>query len=117
MKRPIIAITMGDPSGIGPEIIVKAFEHGGVNQSCRSFVIGDPGALERAAGVCGSALRIAEISSHEDVSALKERVIPLLPLSRLGKDDISYGAPSPAAGDAVFRYITEAASLVHERGD
>ncbi len=47
-NRPIIAITMGDPCGIGPEIIVKALQSPEVAQICVPLVIGDRLALERA---------------------------------------------------------------------
>ena len=41
MSRPIIAITMGDPAGIGPEIIMRSLAHGEVYAWCRPLVIGD----------------------------------------------------------------------------
>jgi 4-hydroxythreonine-4-phosphate dehydrogenase len=59
-----IAITMGDPAGIGPEIIVKAFTHAPeVTAGC--FVVGDVAVLRRAAGFVRSAIKIEAISEHE----------------------------------------------------
>ena len=46
--RPILALTMGDPVGIGPEIIVKALADSQIYQVCRPLVLGDFPALERA---------------------------------------------------------------------
>jgi 4-hydroxythreonine-4-phosphate dehydrogenase len=55
-----IAITMGDPAGIGPEIIVKAFADAPeLTQGC--FVVGDVAVLRRAAGIVGSAISIEAV--------------------------------------------------------
>ncbi|MBC7963072.1 MAG: 4-hydroxythreonine-4-phosphate dehydrogenase PdxA [Steroidobacteraceae bacterium] len=106
---PLIAITMGDPCGVGPEIIIKALQSPQVANICRPFVIGDKKAMERALAVCGSALITYEISRPEDAIAAPEGAIALLALSQLSESDIQYGQPSAAAGDAVFRYICQAA--------
>lgn len=112
---PLIAITMGDPAGVGPEIIVKTLQSPEVTRICVPFVIGDRVAMERALSVCDSALKIHEIDTDEDVRTLPDTVpntaISLLPLSRLTEADMLYGKPSVAAGDAVFTYICQAARL------
>jgi 4-hydroxythreonine-4-phosphate dehydrogenase len=110
-NRPIIAITMGDPSGIGPEIIIKALQAPEVAKICGPLVIGDRSALERAISVCGSTLKIHEIAAAEDARAVPVGSIPLLALSHLAEADMVYGAPSAATGDAVYRYICHAARL------
>ncbi|NTV49311.1 MAG: 4-hydroxythreonine-4-phosphate dehydrogenase PdxA [Geobacteraceae bacterium] len=110
-KLPIIAITMGDPCGIGPEIIIKALQSPEVSQLCVPFVIGDRAVLERALALCGSSLKISEVAASEDARTVLNGNIPLLSLSKLGAADIIYGAPSEAAGDAVYRYICHAAHL------
>ena len=48
--KPLIAITMGDPAGIGPEIIAKVFETGEVFSHCRPIIIGNAGWLLSRAG-------------------------------------------------------------------
>jgi len=110
-NKPIIAITMGDPSGIGPEIIIKTLQSPEIAEICVPLVIGDRSALERALSVCGSALKIREIAAAGDALGVSERNIPLLALSHLADTDMLYGAPSVAAGDAVYRYICHAARL------
>jgi 4-hydroxythreonine-4-phosphate dehydrogenase len=74
-------------------------------------VIGDQTALERALSVYGSSLRFSKVSTADDSRAVPEGAIALLALSHLTKTDIVYGAPSTAAGDAVYRYICHAARL------
>jgi 4-hydroxythreonine-4-phosphate dehydrogenase len=108
---PLIAITMGDPCGVGPEIIVKAFRSPEILNLCLPFVIGDRLAMERALPVCGAPLKIQEISRPEDARSVPDGSIPLLALSHLTETDMLYGKPSVAAGDAVFNYICHAASL------
>ena len=108
---PLVVITMGDPCGIGPEIIIKALQIPGIATICVPLVIGDRLALERALLVCNSALKIQEITTVEDVRHVPEQHIPLLALSHMTEADIVYGAPSIAAGDAVYRYICHAARL------
>ena len=110
-NRPIIAITMGDPCGIGPEIIIKALQSPEIAKICVPLVIGDRSALERALSVCGSALEIREIAAAEDARAVQVDNISLLALSHLAESDMVYGAPSAATGDAVYRYICHAARL------
>ena len=59
MMRPVVAITMGDPCGVGPEIIVKAFDSGGLAQKrCSPLVIGGRLPLERAIRLVGSSAAI-----------------------------------------------------------
>lgn len=110
-NKPIIAITMGDPCGIGPEITIKALQSPEVAKICVPLVIGDRTALERALAVCGSALMIREISATEDARTVPVGSFPLLALSRLTATDMVYGSPSVAAGEAVYRYICHAARL------
>lgn len=110
-NKPCIVITMGDPSGIGPEIIIKALQSPDIAHICVPLVIGDRLALERALYTCGSTLRINEVSTAVDARHVDGNAIPLLTLSHLTDSDIRYGAPSVAAGDAVYRYICSAAHL------
>lgn len=111
MHKPIIAITMGDPSGIGPEIIVTSLSHPAVREICTPVVLGDRLAMQRALEVCNSPLQLMAIASAAEAMTLPESAIPLLTLSDLKETDIAYGSPSELAGDAVYRYIRRAAEL------
>lgn len=107
--RPLIAITMGDPCGVGPEIIVKALAHADCGAGFSPLVLGDPVALSRALTACGSRLDVVEIETPEQARLMVAGQIPLLPLSHLTESDLRYGQPTTATGDAVFRYICAAA--------
>jgi 4-hydroxythreonine-4-phosphate dehydrogenase len=110
VQRPVIAVTMGDPSGIGPEIIVKALADPDLSALCRPLILGDRAALERALAVTGLPLQIQTVL---DTGPLKTEpgVLYLRELSSLTADDMEYGRPSAAGGDASYRYICEAARL------
>ncbi len=110
-NKPIIAITMGDPCGIGPEIIIKALAHSIVQETCVPLVLGDRAALERAMRVCGANFALLEIKKPEDALRATGNSIPLFPLSSLTGADLHYGKPTAAAGEAVYRYICTAARL------
>ncbi len=108
-ERPIIAITMGDPAGVGPEVVVKALAHEEVNTTCRALVIGDVRRLTRAAELCGLSPTIVAINSADELTddanvihVIDPEVVPV---------DLPYGHVSAAAGEAAFRYIEIAAGL------
>jgi len=110
-EKPLIVVTMGDPCGVGPEIIVKALPSPEIARICMPLVIGDRPALERALSVCGSSLKIHQITEPEEAGVAPQGSIPLLELSRLPEADLGYGRPTTASGDAVYRYICSAARL------
>lgn len=110
-ERPAVALTMGDPSGVGPEIIVMALESPAVRSCCRPLVIGDRLAIERALEACDSRLEPVSVPSPLAASLLPDNTLPLIEGSQLGPADITYGNPSALAGDAVYRYIRSAAEL------
>jgi 4-phospho-D-threonate 3-dehydrogenase / 4-phospho-D-erythronate 3-dehydrogenase len=109
MNRPIIAITMGDAAGVGPEVVVKALARPVVYEQCRPFVIGDLARLERAVSITGVKLALRSVDgpsaatySPGEVSCVDLGLIP---------DDLPFGELSPVAGDAAFRYIERAVAL------
>lgn len=110
MGKPLVAITMGDPTGVGPEIIVSALTRPEINDICRPLVLGDEGALSRAIAVTGERVELAQVEGapDEDPSC---GVIRFLPISRLTAEEMEYGKPGKAAGEAMYRYIAEAARM------
>ena len=49
LDTPLLALTMGDPAGIGPEVVVRALRHAAVYERCRPLIVGDQRILARAA--------------------------------------------------------------------
>lgn len=106
--RPRVAVTMGDPSGVGPEVILGALARKDVREAARCVVLGDRRAMDRAAAVVGYAGEIRSFARAEDAPEGFEGCA-LLERTRLAEADIAYGRPSRAAGDAVVTYVRAAA--------
>ena len=66
--RPVLAVTMGDPAGIGPEIAVRALLAPEVRECSRCFLIGDARVLERALSVCGLTASLNRIAGPETIA-------------------------------------------------
>ena len=64
--KPSIAITIGDPTGVGPEIIVKSIASGQLDQHCSPLIIGRPAILRQAAHTCSIPLEINEVESVDE---------------------------------------------------
>jgi 4-phospho-D-threonate 3-dehydrogenase / 4-phospho-D-erythronate 3-dehydrogenase len=111
--KPIIAITMGDAAGVGPEIIIKALESNAIYDQCNPFVIGDSTILTRALQFTGSNLAIRSISETEEAK-YEQGTIDCLDLKLLS-EDLPVGKVSKEAGNAAFRYLEKAISLVKEK--
>ncbi len=98
---------MGDPAGIGPEIVVKLLA-GGVHHP--AVVFGDPVQLRRAARLLGSAVEIAEIGSAREAQG-RPGLIEVVAVSRL-PDDLPLGRVDARAGAAAFASIDRAITAV-----
>jgi 4-hydroxythreonine-4-phosphate dehydrogenase len=112
MTQPLIAVTMGDPAGIGPEIIARAFDEEDFREENRAIVIGDAAILERAARLQDLALRANVVAEPEDarfepgsVNVISETELP---------GDLPVGVLDARAGDAAFRYLERATGLAGE---
>jgi 4-hydroxythreonine-4-phosphate dehydrogenase len=108
---PLIAITMGDAAGIGPEVIMKAMADPAVHARCRILVIGDLGRLAAAGRIVGTALQLRAIK--EDAIATADYTSGIVNCIDLGliPPDLPWGRISPIAGDAAYRYVEVAARL------
>ncbi|NUQ27704.1 MAG: 4-hydroxythreonine-4-phosphate dehydrogenase PdxA [Acidobacteriaceae bacterium] len=108
---PIIAITMGDAAGVGPEIIVKALMHKEVYERCRPLVIGDARRLSQAAEIVHAKLTIHPVSEERlSEASFTPGAIDCIDLALI-PDDLTWGKISPIAGDAAYRYLKVAARL------
>ena len=108
--RPLIAITMGDPAGIGPEIVLRAFGDGGVSRAYRALVVGDTAILERAQEWVTESVTIERITDPRAVVA-KPGVLPVMDLGMASREDCPPGVVRAAAGDAAVAYIRHACQL------
>ncbi|MBB5751842.1 4-hydroxythreonine-4-phosphate dehydrogenase PdxA [Prosthecomicrobium pneumaticum] len=100
---PPVAITLGDPAGVGPEVIVKALDALPQRERASLVVVGTTSVLERAARLVGADLSFKPRGAAGDGVAVEEIAIEGLPLP--------FGKLDPAGGEAAFRYIERAVRL------
>jgi 4-hydroxythreonine-4-phosphate dehydrogenase len=98
MKLPVVGITMGDPAGVGPEVIVKALARPEPYAFCRPLVIGDRKRLEKAIAITGATPKALECID-----------LGLVP------GDLPFGKVSAQAGEAAYRYIERAVRMALDR--
>lgn len=98
MTLPVVGITMGDPAGVGPEVIVKALARREPYEICRPLVIGDRKRLDKAMQITGA--RPAQLDCV-DLGLVAE--------------DLPFGKVSAAAGEAAYRYIERAVKMALDR--
>lgn len=106
-NRPIVGITMGDPVGIGPELICLALNQPEVYDIARPLVIGDVQVLEHARLITRSPHLFVTVNSP-GAGAYKPGCIDVLNVSNINPSFISWGRPTEKTGKAMEKYITTA---------
>ena len=107
-RTPLIAISMGDPAGIGAEVILKSarmIEHA----EARLLVIGDRGTLEATSIRLGS--DAPHVREWRDGQRRATNTIDVLAVGQLKSPDFEPGSPSVAGADAAYHYIIEGARM------
>ena len=114
MSKPIIAITMGDAAGVGPEIIMKALAHSKMLEICRPLAIGDAQRLVMAGQITNVKLGVHPVPASDLAKAkFQEGTVDCIDL-HLTPADLEWGKLSRQAGEAAYRYLEVAARLAME---
>lgn len=113
-NRPILGLTIGDPSGIGPEITVKAAMDAALQKQCRMLVIGDAGVVEDALGFCGLSARLNRIADPV-AGVYSQGVIDILDLRNVDIATRKMATVSREAGAAALAYIETGVDLALEK--
>jgi 4-hydroxythreonine-4-phosphate dehydrogenase len=113
LELPRIAITMGDPAGIGPEVIVKAFSDSKLYRECRPIVIGDANYLVATAKQFAPTLSIRPITSIDEAE-FDSKSLVVLDLNNVQSHPLSPEA-SAVGGQATVEYIRKAVDLAMAR--
>lgn len=108
-RKPSLGITMGDPAGIGPEVIVKALARPLVRRLCRPVVIGSPEVLAKVACALKVRIKIRRVADWDDV--VPAGVIPVLDPLSAPLASFTPGRVSKETGAAQALYIKEAVRL------
>ncbi len=101
--RPILALTLGDPAGIGPEIVARTLADPPDDVDAVGLAVGDGGTLRRAIEVCGLEVDVRPVASAEE-ARFEAGVIEILDLGVLDSD-LAWGEVSAEAGRAALAAI------------
>lgn len=111
MKQlPILAITMGDPAGIGPEIVAKSFMEDVVYKQCRPIVTGDAGIMRRAVKLLNLPLEVNAVSKVSE-ARFERGIMDVYDLKCCNAETLKFGEVQAEAGNAAFVSITTAIDL------
>ena len=106
-EKPLLGITMGDPAGIGPEIIVKAYSMAPLIEESRTFVIGSADCLKLARRQVGVSVPISVVAEPEDVPEQSGGIVVIEPVE-LVASKIAQGTSSALCGQAAVQYFEAA---------
>ena len=108
--KPLLAITLGDPSGIGPEVVVKALADPVINDSARMFVVGAEGSVRTAVAETKIDIPVRTINSPDETPDTKE-AIPVLSVGDYENTEFPRGKPSADSGRASHLWVEEVAKM------
>ncbi len=111
MKKPTLGLTMGDPAGIGSEIIIKSLLDPKIYEKARPVVFGDAKQLERLAKILKVQVEVHVLDDIEKANPSVNK-IEVIDLHNV-PEDVPFGQVNPVCGNAAFEYI-EAAIKAHQ---
>ncbi|MDY5132787.1 4-hydroxythreonine-4-phosphate dehydrogenase PdxA [Actinotignum urinale] len=109
-RRPITAITLGDPAGVGPEIVLGTVLTPSIYEQTRPFVIGNKKALERAARDAGKEIVVNLINDPEEAK-FEFGIVDVLDTGVHSDADIEFGKIQKEAQEQAYSYIMKAIEL------
>lgn len=110
MNRPVIGLPLGDPAGVGPEIIVKSLNIAEIYELCRPVVIGDVAVLEQAMKFCGVKLAVNKITAPAE-GKYTFGSIDVIDLANVDTARLQIGKVQAMGGQAAFDYIKKTTEL------
>ncbi len=109
MQHPIVLITLGDPTGVGPEVIVKSVGQAALRERLRPLVVGDSRRLRQAVKLTGVELAVRTVHQPED-ALFAPGAIDCLDLD-IVPSDLPFGKLAAAGGEAAYRFIVRAVEV------
>lgn len=114
MSKPIIAVPIGDPAGVGPEITAKALVSPEVQNCANVIVVGDAKIMAKAVEIVKADLTIKKIEKVSDAD-FSNGVMNLIDLDNVDLSQFAYGKVSGMCGKAAFAYIAKCIDLANAR--
>ncbi len=112
MKRPFIAVPIGDPAGIGPEIVVKALASQEITDMARCVVIGDYNVIENAVKITNVQMKLCIIEKPEDY---KDGYLNIIAINNIDFSNLRIGEVSGMCGYAAYEYIEKSIDLAMQK--
>ena len=109
-RKPVIAVPVGDPAGIGPEIVAKACAKKSVSDAADIIVIGDRQIMKKAIEITHTDLTVNVVDRPADGKYLPG-ILNLIDLANIDPSLFSYGAVQAMCGKAAFEYIQKSIEL------
>lgn len=106
MQKPYIGVPIGDPAGIGPEIVVKSIAREDTNSYANTVIFGDKKIIENAIKICNLDLVVKVIEDVKD-GTYNNKTLNLIDLGNIDKDKFEFGKVSGMCGKASFEYIAK----------
>ena len=110
MNKPVIVVPIGDPAGIGPEIVVKALASAEVADAARVVVVGDRNIVQRALSITGVHLTVSVINEPAEGSFALGN-LNLIALDNIDMARFQTGVVSGICGKAAYEYIAKSVEL------
>ncbi len=107
--KPVLAVTMGDPAGIGAEIVVKALSQSSVYERAQPFVIGSADCLRRAMAQTGIELSVSTMAALSDLREASE--LQVMEGAPFDVDTLEMGTVSADCGRAAVGYFESAVNM------
>lgn len=110
MELPIIGITMGDPTGIGPEVILKALKSPKVMKQVRPVILGDKNIILKHSKLFKISLPLVDVTEHS-IKSLPPNKVGMFRVSNLDPERLRFGKPDKICGKAMVNYLKAGADL------
>ncbi len=110
MTRPLLALTQGDPAGVGPEIVVASWQDDALHDVCRPLAVGHPEVFRRAAQLWQVPLEVVEVDQPDQLAATPGRM-PCLATGGPDATQVPPGQIDPRGGQAAVDAVVAATRL------
>lgn len=112
MSKPLIAVTMRDPAGVGPEIVAKSLASEEVTDVADCVIVGDRKCMENAIRIVGADLKINVIQKPAE-GQYEKGILNLIDLDNVDMDAFAFGKVSGMCGKAAYDYIARSIELAN----
>ena len=113
MKKALIAVPIGDPAGVGPEIVAKSVASKEVFDAANCIIIGDKAIMENAIKITGADLTVHVIEDPAE-GDFREGVLNLIDLGNINPENFEFGKVNGMCGKGAYEYIAKSIELANE---